>query len=240
MKGLLSIIALTLLLGACQQHVNSEMELKMKKTNSHFKKAKCNFPSNDQFYILNHFQFETMTDTLNQAINQLFTDPIIASEINVQVGTWLKDSVFIFNADKRGMVLFDKTNLELLEDPLQYYMNEKFDIDFEKTNSSLQTLRSMFQAKVNGHVVHFEIIPTNGKLIQHIGEYVIVSTGTHQSKNTKTASSWKSIQRFNCDLLKIDWFIKLSSDYYFEEELSIQMTDTTLYYDSNWKGKLID
>lgn len=240
MKWMIILFVFPLLLIACKKQVNSEMELKMKRTNNEFLRANHNFPSNDQFYILNHFQLDQLNDTLSRTIDRLFVDSKVANELKTQVYTWLKDSLFVMNSIKKGTVLFDRTNLEQLEDPLKYYLNEKFDIDFEKTNSALQTLRPMFKAKVGGHFVQFELIPTNGKLIQHKGEYVIVSTGKYQAKNLKTATSRKSIKRFTCDLLQIDWFINLNSDHYFEKELSIQLSDSTLYYDPNWKGKLID
>lgn len=226
------IIVLISLIYACESSTADLDTLKdLQRNHSDFDKADYSFGTGDQYFRLEHFDLDALTDTLARCHERIFTDKVILKELNEDIAAWLSDSVFIGKSTVKGAFVLDTTNLLLLEDPLTYYMEEHTKAEQAVAGRLFHTKNSMHTARINGKAIYYDIVPANAKWMKEIGEYRIETTGNYLPAHVDHGKHPAvSSLRYFCDQLQVDWYITIRSDDFFDGQLALKISDVTYHY----------
>lgn len=219
-------IASLLIFASCNNSSNPDKKIlaPYKANLKEFKNADYSFGTNNNYFRMKNFDYNSLADTLEKCHAHVFKDKSILKAINNDVRAWLRDSLFIgVSNTRKGKLIVDTTNTLFWnpEDEFQYYNNVSVTSDQKLNGKMFQLTHAMHTAHVNGKEVYYDIIPANAKKLASNGKYRIV---------TNTEGSIFDQRNF-CDLYAVDWFIVFYSDYFFEGELAIKISDETFYYD---------
>ncbi|MES2557504.1 MAG: hypothetical protein V4604_15215 [Bacteroidota bacterium] len=233
MTGRLLIIALILLIYSCESSTADLDTIKdLQHNHDDFEKADYSFGTGDQYFRLEHFDLDALTDTLERCHERIFTDKTILKALNKDIAAWLRDSVFIGKSHTmKGTFVLDTTNLLLLKDPFKYYMEEKIHGSQPVVGKLFHTRNSMHTAWVNGKAIYYDIVPANAKWKKEIGEYRIETTGDYMPAHVNSVTPpTTSNLRYFCDQMMVDWYITISSDDFFDGQLALKISDVTYHY----------
>ncbi len=228
----LLVIALIPLLVACESQTADLETLKdLQHNHDEFEKADYSFGTGDQYFRLEHFDLEALTDTLEHCHARIFTDKAVLKALNKDVGHWLRNGVFIGKSKMmKGTFVLDTTNMLLLEDPLKYYMEENIHGSQPVAGKLFHMRNEMHTAWVDGKAIYYQIVPANARWTKEIGEYRIETTGDYLPSHVGKCIPTKSNMRYFCDKLQVDWFITIRSDDFFDGQLAIKLSDATYHY----------
>ncbi|HLP56083.1 MAG TPA: hypothetical protein VK151_13690 [Fluviicola sp.] len=228
----LLVIALIPLLVACESQTADLETLKdLQHNHDEFEKADYSFGTGDQYFRLEHFDLEALTDTLEHCHARIFTDKKLLKTLNEDITAWLRDSVFIGKSKTmKGTFILDTTNLQLLQDPLNYYMEEPIRESQPVAGTLFHTQNSMHTAWIDGKAIYYDIVPANAKWVKETGQYRIETTGDYLPGHLVNGDPTKSDMRYFCDQLQVDWFITIRSDDFFDGQLAIKLSDATYHY----------
>lgn len=226
------ILVVISLLYACERSTADSAAFKdLQHHYTEFRKADYSFGTGDQYFRLEHFDLDALTDTLTRCHERIFTDKAILKALNQDVAAWLRDSVFIGKSTAKGAFVLDTTNMLLLEDPLTYYMEASIKAEQTAAGRLFHTTNSMHTAWINGKAIYYDIVPANAKYLKEIGEYRIETTGSylpaHVNDDSRPAIS---SLRYFCDQLRVDWYITIASDDFFDDHIALKISDVTYHY----------
>jgi hypothetical protein len=227
------IVIITIaLLSACQDATDFSKVTDLQKNNNDFKDADYSFGTGDQYFRLEHFDLEALSDTIKRCHQRIFTGKSMLKALNDDVDAWLRDSVFIGKSTTmKGTFILDTTNLLLLNDALTYYMEGSIKKSQVVAGKLFHLRNSMHTAHINGKKIYYEIVPANAKWTNEIGEYIVQTTGDYNPRHMSNGlQSRTSSLRYFCDRLLVDWYITIRSGDFFEGQLAIKVSDITYHY----------
>lgn len=237
-----ALIVVTLsLLNACQNSADLDKVKDFQYNYAEFEKADYSFGTGDQYFRLEHFDLEALTDSIANCHERIFTDKALLKALNKDIAAWLRDSVFIGKSSVKGAFVLDTTNLLLLEDPLTYYLNEHTKAEQAVAGRLFYTTNSMHTAHINGKTIYYDIVPANARYLKEIGEYRIETTGKYLPAQVNDGSRPAvSSLRYFCDQLMVDWYITMRSSDFFDGQIALKISDITYHYTDEFlrqKGK---
>ena len=234
MKKILALSILALLY-SCGDYDYDKLQ-PYEKFYKEFKDADYSFSAGSQYYRMKDFDYRGICDTLSKVHAAIFQDPEVEKLVNQDVSNWLRDSVFVgLSETMKGSILVDTTNMLLLDNPLDYYMQRKIEMGQSIDDQLFRIRHAMHTARIGDKELYYDIVPTNGKLIEELAEYRIETTGDlvpGYMRNNRIKVITSNLRYF-CDLYQIDWYILISSSDFFDDRLALKLTDTTYYYDTD-------
>ncbi len=230
MKILLHILILAFLFSC--EHRKDEKLIPFKNAYQEFENADYNLSNSDHYYRMMNFDRMKFCKIIAEKHSEIFQDRKIESLVNKDISDWLRDSVFIGSSHTmNGTFLMDTTNMLILKEPFEYYIQSEIKRGQTVLNELFQIRNSMHTVNIQGKEIHYEIVPVNGKLIRKQGEYRIETTGDYIPEYMRTSGRVdKANVRYFCDLYLIDWYVLISSNGFFNDKLALKITDTTAYY----------
>lgn len=229
---LLSLLLVPLFFTSCNQSSTTELITVLKNNRKEYTTANHTFSGGHHYFRLKNFDWQTVTDTISHFHSLVLKDEKIIDQLNKDVSTWLQDSVFIgFSKSIKGTFLLDTTNLLLQEDSLELLIQHPATHGQPIENKMIWLPHTNHIAEINNQKIYYTIVPVNGTKISSEGKYRIVTTGDYkpdylQNHNNTIASE---LQYF-CDTYLTDWYILISSDDFFDDNLALKITDTTYFY----------
>lgn len=200
----------------------------------YYKKADHNLSTGLAYYRMTNFDLERLTDTISKVNAEIFQNEDIRTLVNEDISNWLRDYVFIGSSKKmKGDFMLDTTNMLTLEKPSEYYSYSKIKQGQKIYNKLF--LNTFFKRliEIDGKKIYYYIRPANGKLLEEIAEYRIKTSGDYLPIYEKKRNKIYD-RRYLCDLYRIDWYVLISSDDFFNDKLAFKITDTTYYYNEDY------
>ena len=230
----LSIFLMTLLIESCGFEKEPLEVKKLRENYQEFLNVDYSFSSGIQYYQMQSFDIEKLVDTIEKVHQIIFDETFPLEELNKQISRWLRDSIFVGTSQAReGLIIMDTVNLLNLDNPVDYYLNSEIKAVQNISGKLFRPNHFAHTVPINKKNISYQIYPTNGKLINEIGEYRIETTGDYIPKYMYVGGrSSRSNLRYFCDQYLIDWFIIISSDHFLNGGLSMKISDTTLYYNT--------
>ena len=229
-------LPIVVLLFSCANPENPEHDKKLKPYKNmlaEYEAADSNFGESHYYYRMLNFDLNSLSDTIAKVHEDIFKDEKIRALATKDISNWLRDSVFITSSGtKRGSFILDSINMLTVEKPLEYYLHSRVKHGQDVNNKIFQNFNSMHTVKIGDKKIFYYFIPKNEKLLKEVAEYRIETTGDYSPYYIENKATIYN-RRYLCDLYSIDWYIKISSDDFFNDRLALKITDTTYYYNQD-------
>lgn len=231
MKSQYFLITLIILF-ACKAPVPTEFEKSLLENYQKYENSEFYFRNGPNYFEIHGWDLSRLTDTLSIVNENLFGNTNESASLNLELTSWLKDSVFIgLNEKAEGQILFDTTNMMHLENSFDYYMSPEINVDHRVYRRIFQVENSSFEAQINKSQIFFRIIPMNGKRLETLGEYKIVTTGDYipQIMNVSSSVSQASLKYVKASY-SVDWFILIQVYGNDKKNLALLISENTDFY----------
>lgn len=218
---------------ACTAENGKQLPERYKSAAIAFSKSEFPFESGNVYFKTQKVKMDVLMDSLRVFSEEVFDKDFPKSSFIDEVHDWLYDSVyFAYSRTIKGYLALDTTNLNQLDNWEEYYHHDSLAglQPIYGTLLSLEHNRHSFSYE--GNTIYMSLEPANRDKIKDNGRFRIEASGGFYplDKNKTRSGLDRSNFIYQSTLYKMDWFLCLRSDHYFDGLLCIQLPDTCEFF----------